>query len=559
LERELAIAHDEPHPSPAEAAISLRSLSKTFKVPHQRYTTVRDRIAHPLRRQRDEMLHALRGIDLDVARGEFFGIVGKNGSGKSTLLRCLAGIYRSDGGSVRVTGRVAPFIELGLGFDDEMAARDNAVISAVLLGMRRKEAEAGFEQVLSFAELEEFRDLKLRNYSSGMSMRLAFSVTIHVEAEVFLFDEVLAVGDEAFRRKCFERFGRFREQGKTVVLVTHDMDHIRGFCDRAALLDQGRIVDIGDPGVIADGYDELNVRQSEVSGAPAGRRAKLGSATLAPADSAARRAPLREPQKVSPRRLATLTWTLAVAQFRLRYLDSALSYLWTVARPLALFGVLYFVFSRLGRFDEGVAHYPVYLLTSLVIWTYFVQTTSTSVQSLVHRAPLLRRLPVPHSAIPLSFVLAALFDLGMNMIAVLIFVFAAGITPSLSWLEVPLIVALLSLLTVGLALVLSSLYARLRDVDQIWQVLSQAIFYATPIFYVTSQLPSDLQEPSLFNPIATAFAQVRHAFIDPAAPTAAGLIGGAGRLAIPLGVTAATFVIGLVVFRRQSQTAVERL
>jgi ABC-2 type transport system permease protein len=156
-------------------------------------------------------------------------------------------------------------------------------------------------------------------------------------------------------------------------------------------------------------------------------------------------------------------------------------------------------------------------------------------------------------------VLAALFDLGMNMIAVLAFVFASGIAPKLSWVELPLMVGLLTLLVSGLAMTLSAIYVRLRDVDQIWQVLIQAIFYVTPIFYVTAELPDQLEEPSLFNPIAAAFAQIRHAFIDPSASTAAELIGGASRLAIPIGVAVAAFAVGLLIFRRQSPSAVERL
>ena len=186
------------------------------------------------------------------APGEFFGIVGRNGSGKSTLLKCLAGIYQPDGGTIEIRGRLSPFIELGVGFNPELTARDNVIINAIMLGLYAQAgARSASTSIVAFAELEEFMDLKLKNYSSGMQVRLAFSVAIQVEADIVLIDEVLAVGDAAFQQKCFDEFIRIKEEGRTIVFVTHDMGAVERFCDRAMLMDRGRVVEIGDPADIA--------------------------------------------------------------------------------------------------------------------------------------------------------------------------------------------------------------------------------------------------------------------------------------------------------------------
>jgi ABC-type polysaccharide/polyol phosphate transport system ATPase subunit len=193
-----------------------------------------------------------------VDRGEFFGIVGRNGSGKSTLLKCLAGIYGVDRGRIYVNGRVSTFIELGVGFNPDLAAYDNVMLNATMLGLSTREARKRFDHIIDFAELQEFTDLKLKNYSSGMLVRLAFSVMIQVDADILLIDEVLAVGDAAFQQKCFDEFGRIRQSGATVLLVTHDMGAVQRFCDRALLLERGRKVELAGTERVADQYLELN-------------------------------------------------------------------------------------------------------------------------------------------------------------------------------------------------------------------------------------------------------------------------------------------------------------
>ncbi len=243
------------------AAVSLRRLSKTFRLPQEQAHTLKERALHPFRSARYDVLHAVEDISVEIARGEFFGIVGRNGSGKSTLLKCLAGIYNLDGGEVEISGRMSPFIELGVGFNPNLTARDNAIINAIMLGLSRKQARARFDDIVAFAELEEFMDLKLKNYSSGMQVRLAFSVAIQVDAEIVLIDEVLAVGDAAFQQKCFDQFSRMKAEGRTIVFVTHDMGSVEHFCDRAMLMERGRMVEIGDPGSIARSYNEVNFRR----------------------------------------------------------------------------------------------------------------------------------------------------------------------------------------------------------------------------------------------------------------------------------------------------------
>ena len=249
-------------PSPAVGdgrlpAVVARSVSKSFVVPEERRHTLKERALHPRKRIRFNTFKALNDISFAVSRGEFFGIVGRNGSGKSTLLKCMAGIYQAEG-EIWCRGRVSPFIELGVGFNPEMAARDNVVMNGIMLGLTPREARKRYQSVIEFAELEEFKDLKLKNYSSGMHVRLAFSVAIQVDADILLIDEVLAVGDAAFQQKCFDVFNQMRDAGKTIVFVTHDMGTMQRFCHRSLLLERGTPVYLGDPLEVADRYLELN-------------------------------------------------------------------------------------------------------------------------------------------------------------------------------------------------------------------------------------------------------------------------------------------------------------
>jgi ABC-2 type transport system ATP-binding protein len=239
-------------------AVSIENVSKTFRLPHQQYSTLKERALHPFRSTEYDELHAVKDISLEIAEGEFFGIVGRNGSGKSTLLKCIAGIYGVDRGRISIAGRLSPFIELGVGFNMDLTARDNVVINAIMLGISRREAKARFDHVIDFAELAEFVDLKLKNYSSGMLVRLAFATAIQVDAEILLIDEVLAVGDAAFQQKCFEEFFRLKREGKTIVFVSHDMYSVERFCHRAMLMERGDMVQIGDPREIGRAYHKLN-------------------------------------------------------------------------------------------------------------------------------------------------------------------------------------------------------------------------------------------------------------------------------------------------------------
>jgi ABC-type polysaccharide/polyol phosphate transport system ATPase subunit len=256
-------------------AVVVDGVSKTFELPQERVHTLKERALHPLRRTRTDVLHALRDVSFDVASGEFFGIVGRNGSGKSTLLKCLAGIYATDRGRIHLDGRLSAFIELGVGFSMDLPARDNVIINATMLGLSPREARTRFEAVVEFAELGEFVDLKLKNYSSGMLVRLAFAVMIQVDADILLIDEVLAVGDAAFQQKCFDEFVRIRDSGKTILLVTHDMGAVHRFCDRALLLERGRVVALEEPDTVGNRYLELNF--SEVARGNAEHERDLGS------------------------------------------------------------------------------------------------------------------------------------------------------------------------------------------------------------------------------------------------------------------------------------------
>jgi ABC-2 type transport system permease protein len=260
------------------------------------------------------------------------------------------------------------------------------------------------------------------------------------------------------------------------------------------------------------------------------------------------------------RRAFSLTWMLAVTDFKLRYFGSVLGYLWTLMRPLMLFGVLYFVFTQVIRFGEGVLYYPVYLLTSIVLFTYFAETTAGGVQCLMARENLLRKMHFPRIAIPISVSLSALFNLGLNLIAVFVFAMISGVPLRLSWLQFPFLVLLLAAFAIGFAMLLSVLYVRFRDIQPIWDVVLQIAFYASPVLYVVSELPQQVvREMMAANPIATILTQMRHAVLDPSAPSAATTIGSDVRLLIPFGLIVVVFVLGLWLFTREAPRIAENL
>jgi ABC-type polysaccharide/polyol phosphate transport system ATPase subunit len=248
-------------------AIEARGLEKTFRIPTHRVDSLKERVVRPFSARDYRILRALDGVSFDVHQGEFFGIVGRNGSGKSTLLKCLASIYRADAGTIRMAGRLAPFIELGVGFNMELTARENVVLNGVMMGLTKAETKRRLGSIIEFAELEEFVDLKLKNYSSGMLVRLAFSLMMHVDADVLLIDEVLAVGDAAFQQKCADAFHEMKAKGKTIVLVTHSMETVGTYCDRAMLIDDGEVRLIGGPDEVGRQYLRLNFeRDTSVAG-----------------------------------------------------------------------------------------------------------------------------------------------------------------------------------------------------------------------------------------------------------------------------------------------------
>ena len=248
--------------------LEVRGVGKTFSIPTHRVDSFKERATHPLRRIEYREQRALRGVSFDVHQGEFFGIVGRNGSGKSTLLKIMSSIYRADGGRIRVAGRLAPFIELGVGFNPEMTSRDNVVMNGVMMGLGRREAQRRLDAVLDFAGLREFADLKLKNYSSGMMVRLAFAVMVEADADIMLVDEVLAVGDAEFARKCMDLFEARRRAGRTHVLVTHDMTTVQSMCDRGLLLEAGEVAHLGDPHETALRYFRVNFAREHASPDP---------------------------------------------------------------------------------------------------------------------------------------------------------------------------------------------------------------------------------------------------------------------------------------------------
>jgi ABC-type polysaccharide/polyol phosphate transport system ATPase subunit len=256
-------------------AIQVEGLKKSFRIPTHRVDSAKERAVRPFAAREFRELRALHDVSFEIRQGEFFGIVGRNGSGKSTLLKILASIYRADAGKIRIAGRLAPFIELGVGFNVELTARENVILNGVMMGLTRGETRARLDAVLDFAELREFADLKLKNYSSGMLVRLAFSTMMQADADVLLIDEVLAVGDAAFQQKSADAFHEMKAAGKTIVLVTHEMKTVEEYCHRAMLIEAGKIRGLGDPAEIGRQYMRLNFQPGSAPGREASKEAAV--------------------------------------------------------------------------------------------------------------------------------------------------------------------------------------------------------------------------------------------------------------------------------------------
>jgi ABC-2 type transport system ATP-binding protein len=246
--------------------IRVSNVSKDFRLPHEKTSSIKNIFTNAMgyvrKRRSYETQHALKDISLEIKQGEFFGIVGRNGSGKSTLLKMLAGIYQPTSGKIETQGKIVPFIELGVGFSPELTGRENVYLNGALLGFSEEEIDKQYKAIVEFAELEQYMDQKLKNYSSGMQVRLAFSMAVRAKADILIIDEVLAVGDADFQRKCFNYFKQLKKQSTTVVFVSHNMGAVREFCDRAMLIDKSKIVSIGSTNEISEKYLQLFVQKS---------------------------------------------------------------------------------------------------------------------------------------------------------------------------------------------------------------------------------------------------------------------------------------------------------
>src|SRR3989344_4058417 len=260
----------DSHKSTAESqesvAVRVENVGKVFKLPHEKHNSLKSSFINFRPRQRTfELQQALKDVSFEIKEGEFFGIAGRNGSGKSTLLKLLAGIYTPTSGLVKVNGSLTPFIELGVGFNPELTGRENIFLNGALLGFSRKEMQAMYSDIVEFAELKRFMDQKLKNYSSGMEVRLAFSIAINVNSDILLLDEVLAVGDAAFQKKCFDYFRKLKKDKKTVVFISHDMNAVREYCDRAILIEKGGILKSGPADKVAQEYTKLFLTSAKVT------------------------------------------------------------------------------------------------------------------------------------------------------------------------------------------------------------------------------------------------------------------------------------------------------
>ena len=246
-----------------ETAVSIKNVSKAFKLPTESTNSLKRLVINTVKGIKGyKEQQVLKDISFDVYKGDFFGVVGRNGSGKSTLLKIISQIYWPENGTVEIDGRLVSFIELGVGFNPELTGRENVYLNGAMLGFSEKEIDEMYEDIVSFAELSEFMNQKLKNYSSGMQVRLAFSVAIQAKSDILVLDEVLAVGDEAFQRKCNDYFMQARAEKKTIILVTHSMEAVRKYCNRAVMIDKGKVKVLGTPDEVANQYSLDNVVQA---------------------------------------------------------------------------------------------------------------------------------------------------------------------------------------------------------------------------------------------------------------------------------------------------------
>lgn len=258
-----------------QVAVKVEHLTKSFRVPIEASSGIKQKLINVVKGKKGyRNFTPLNDVSFEIEKGDFFGIVGRNGSGKSTLLKSVAGIYTPNKGHVEVNGSLVPFIELGVGFNFDLTGRENLFLNGALLGFSRGEMEDMYDEIVEFAELADFMDQKLKNYSSGMQVRLAFSIAIRARSDILLLDEVLAVGDENFQRKCNDYFADIKDQNKTVILVTHDMNSVRRYCNRALLIEKGKIKTIGSPEEVANQYSLDNLK--------AGSNISNGSKELGP-------------------------------------------------------------------------------------------------------------------------------------------------------------------------------------------------------------------------------------------------------------------------------------
>jgi len=253
----------------SKQVVVVNNVTKSFRISLDGSMNIKQKILNIFKGSKGyRVFKPLDRISFDVKEGDFFGIVGRNGSGKSTLLKTIAGIYTPDGGNIKINGRLVPFIELGVGFNPELSGRENVYLNCALLGFSRKETSLMYNEIVDFAELHDFMEENLKNYSSGMQVRLAFSIAIRAKGDILLLDEVLAVGDSAFQQKCYDYFEKLKKEKRTIILVTHSMESVKRFCNKALLLESGKIKLIGNPDLVADQYtiDNISSKSSSSDG-----------------------------------------------------------------------------------------------------------------------------------------------------------------------------------------------------------------------------------------------------------------------------------------------------
>ena len=476
-------------------------------------------------RNRKEKREVLKDINLTIKNGEAVGLIGVNGSGKSTLLKLMTKIIYPNKGKIITNGKLTSLLELGAGFHPDFSGRENIYFNASIFGLTKKQIDSRLDNIIEFSELGAYIDNPVRTYSSGMYMRLAFAVAINVDADILLVDEVLAVGDQHFQEKCIAKMKELKEQGKTMVFVTHSLGTVKDFCNRAIWLNQGEIQMDGEPDPVIDAYLKATTQNSEERNNQINLVKDLYN--------------YRELLKTNIKK-----------DVGGKYKNSVLGVLWSFINPLLQIAVYALVFQVILKSD--IDNYTVYLCCGLIPWQYFSSVVLRGAATIIDNGNIIKKVYFPREILPISVVTSEGVNFLISTIIILGFVIFGGIGLSWNILWYFLIFIIQFIVSIGVAFIVSSLTVYFRDLQHLLGIFMQLLFYATPIVYAISSVPAGLQWIVKINPMSYLIEGYRAIFYNRTMPDFQGLL-----IALAMGIVLC--LIGYFVFKKLEKKFAEEL